>query len=100
MFEGTSLPFVSPIAKLVRFFCKSRDQWKAKCKIAKGENKSLKYRLAKMTENRNRWKAEAKALRQKLSEETSGRPSRTKSDAPEHSRRRRRGVPSGLLGAR
>ena len=53
-----SLPFRSPISKLLRFFCRSRDKWKAKCKAAKRENKSLKYRLAVMTESRNRWKAE------------------------------------------
>jgi hypothetical protein len=58
---GESLPYRSPIAKLVRFFCGSRDKWKAKCKEAKRENKSLKYRLAKMTESRNRWKAQARS---------------------------------------
>ena len=55
-----SLPFRSPISKLLRFFCRSRDKWKAKCKEAKRENKSLKYRLAVMTESRDRWKAEAR----------------------------------------
>jgi hypothetical protein len=59
-----SWSFRSPIMKLVRFFCRSRDNWKAKCKEAKRENKSLKYRLAKMTESRNRWKAEARAVAQ------------------------------------
>ena len=58
---GESLSYRSPIAKLVRFFCGSRDKWKAKCKEAKRENKSLKYRLAKMTESRNRWKAQARS---------------------------------------
>ena len=47
---GESLPYRSPISKLLRFFCSSRDKWKAKCKEAKRENKSLKYRLAVMTE--------------------------------------------------
>ena len=42
---GESLPYRSPISKLLRFFCGSRDKWKAKCKEAKRENKSLKYRL-------------------------------------------------------
>ena len=57
-----TLHYRSPISKLLRFFCRSRDKWKAKCKEAKRENKSLKYRLAVMTENRNRWKAEARNL--------------------------------------
>lgn len=68
---GKSLPYRSPISKLLRFFCRSRDKWKAKCKEAKRENKSLKYRLAVMTENRNCWKAEARGLRKTVSEETS-----------------------------
>ena len=65
-----SLPFRSPISKLLRFFCRSRDKWKAKCKAAKRENKSLKYRLAVMTESRNRWKAEVQDLRTNLQAET------------------------------
>jgi hypothetical protein len=31
---GESLPYRSPISKLLRFFCRSRDKWKAKCKEA------------------------------------------------------------------
>ncbi len=57
---GQSLPYRSPISKLVRFFWASRDKWKAKCKAAKRENKSLKTRLAKMRESRDRWKVRAK----------------------------------------
>jgi recombinational DNA repair protein (RecF pathway) len=53
--------FLSPQSKLVRFFHRSRDKWKTKCKEAKRENKSLKYRLAVMTQSRNRWKAEARS---------------------------------------
>jgi hypothetical protein len=59
---GESLPYRSPISKLLRFFCRSRDKWKAKCKAAKRENKSLKYRLAKMTESRDRWKVQTRCL--------------------------------------
>ena len=59
---GESLPYRSPISKLLRFFCRSRDQWKTKCKEAKRENKSLKYRLAKMKQSRDRWKAQARDL--------------------------------------
>jgi hypothetical protein len=50
----------SPISKLLPFFCGSRDKWKAKCKAAKRENKSLKYCLAKMKESRDRWKSLAR----------------------------------------
>jgi len=56
------LPYRSPIRKLVRFFQRSRDQWKEKCQKAKRENNSLKVRLAAMKESRDRWKAKAKEL--------------------------------------
>lgn len=46
MLIGESFPYRSQISKLLRFFCGSRDKWKARCKEAKRENKSLKYRLA------------------------------------------------------
>ena len=52
-----SLPFLSPLTKLVAFFQRSRDKWKEKCKAAKRQNKSLKLCLAKMKESRDRWKA-------------------------------------------
>ena len=51
-----SSPFLSPISKLVRFFQRSRDKWKEKCKTAKRQNKSLRLCLAKMKESRDRWK--------------------------------------------
>lgn len=59
MSVAEKLGYRSPVSKLVRFFRSSRDQWKAKCQEAKQENKSLKVRLAKMTESRDRWKAKA-----------------------------------------
>jgi len=54
----------SPVSKLLPFFRKSRNKWKAKCKAAKRKNKSLKTRLAKMKESRNRWKSKARELKQ------------------------------------
>jgi len=67
---GESLSYRSPISKLLPFFRRSRDNWKAKCIAAKQENKSLKYRLAAMTEKRNRWKAEVRDLQKCLQVET------------------------------
>ncbi len=61
MSVAETLGYRSPLAKLLRFFRRSRDQWKSKCKAAKEENKSLKIRLAKMTESRDRWKAKAQS---------------------------------------
>jgi hypothetical protein len=87
-----SLPFRSPIAKLVRFFRGSRDKWKARCKTAKRENKSLKYRLAKMTENRDRWKTEARSLRKSIAEETAPLEVPTKNRARPGSCDKRRGA--------
>ena len=86
---GESLPYRSPISKLLRFFCRSRDKWKAKCKAAKRENKSLKYRLAVMTENRNRWKAEVRDLRKSLQVETIPSEPQTKKHTTHDSRGRR-----------
>ena len=54
-----SLPFLSPLTKLVIFFRGSRDKWKEKCKTAKRQNKSLRLCLAKMKESRDRWKSRA-----------------------------------------
>jgi hypothetical protein len=60
MSVGDPLPYTSPLKKLVRFFQRSRDQWKEKCQTAKCENNSLKIRLAAMKESRDRWREKAK----------------------------------------
>ena len=70
MSSADSFSYRSPITKLLRFFRHSRDQWKAKCKTAKRENKSLKTRLAKMKESRDRWKAKARSLEDGLPAES------------------------------
>jgi hypothetical protein len=70
MSSDVSFSYRSPVAKLVRFFRHSRDQWKAKCQTAKKANKSLKICLAKMKESRDRWKAEARGLRDQLQAQT------------------------------
>ncbi len=86
-----TLPYRSPISKLLRFFCRSRDQWKAKCKKAKRENKSLKYRLAVMTESRDRWKAKARGSVESVPEQTVAAEARSpKNRAGGASRGRRR----------
>lgn len=58
------------MGKLLRFFRGSRDRWKEKCLTAKRQNKSLKTRLAKMKESRDRWKAEVRELRGGMRAET------------------------------
>ena len=52
--------FLSPVSKLMPFFQKSRDKWKAKCRESKKEVKSLKIRLAKMKASRDLWKQRAR----------------------------------------
>ena len=96
-----SLPYRSPISKLLRFFCRSRDKWKAKCKAAKGENKSLKYRLAKMTESRDRWKAQARNAGKISQVETVSAEKETiKNPAQRRPRRRCRHARLGVAAAR
>lgn len=56
MFEQT---FRSPVSKLLAFFRRSRDKWKAKCKQAKKQVKSLKAVMAKLKASRDRWKQKA-----------------------------------------
>lgn len=64
-----SLPFRSPLRKLVVFFQQSRDKWKEKCMEAKRKNKSLKVCLARMKESRDCWKARALASERELKRE-------------------------------
>jgi chromosome segregation ATPase len=52
----------SPVRKLARFFEKSRDQWKAKCREAKRTIKYLKNRVRFLEEGRDRWKSQAQEL--------------------------------------
>jgi hypothetical protein len=91
-----ALPYRSPISKLLRFFCRSRDKWKAKCKEAKRENRSLKYRLAVMTESRNRWKAEVRQMRGSLQTDTMPAEGRTKKHAERRAGGRRRPARLGV----
>ena len=87
-----TLPYRSPISKLLRFFCRSRDKWKAKCKEAKRENKSLKYRLAVMTENRDRWKAKARGSGESVPEQSvsaAEKPPKNRPGGASRGRRRR-----------
>jgi len=58
----------SPQRKLVRFFEKSRNQWKAKCRDAKRMVRRLKNRAAWLEHSRDTWKARAMQLRQRIYE--------------------------------
>jgi len=54
--------YKSPVRKLARCFEKSRDQWKAKCRVAKATIKRLQSRVRFLEESRDRWKSRAKEL--------------------------------------
>ncbi len=62
------LLYKSPRHKLIRFFEKSRNQWKAKCLEAKKQIKYLKNRLKYHQASARKWRAKAKALEQELAE--------------------------------
>lgn len=56
----------SPLLKLVKFFRRSRDGWKAKCQRAKRQNKALFVQSRAVERSRNRWKAVARESRQQI----------------------------------
>ena len=56
------LPYTSPPRKLLRFFLKSRDQWKAKCQRAKATVKRLENRVRFLEKSKAQWKSKARAL--------------------------------------
>ena len=64
----TDKVYKSPVRKLARFFEKSRDQWKAKCREAKAMAKRLKNRVRFLEESRDRWKRQAKELQAKVAQ--------------------------------
>lgn len=58
--------YKSPQRKLVRFFEKSRNQWKAKCQEAKSKVKQLKNKVRFLEESRQQWKSRTKELEGEL----------------------------------
>lgn len=60
--------YKSPVRKLARFFEKSRDQWKAKCREAKAQVKLLEKRVRFLEGSRDRWKSQVKELEAEVAE--------------------------------
>ena len=58
----------SPHRILVRFFEKSRNQWKAKCLEAKTALRRIKNRAKWLEQSRDQWKAWAQALAHRVQE--------------------------------
>lgn len=71
MNEREQKTYKSPLRKLVRFFERSRDQWKAKCMEAKATAKGLKHRVRYLEESKEEWKTKAKQLEQELARRSS-----------------------------
>jgi hypothetical protein len=65
---GEAKPYKSPPRKLVHFFEKSRDQWKAKCLQAKIAVKGLNNRIRFLESSQEHWKNRAKALEAELAQ--------------------------------
>jgi len=60
--------YKSPIHKLLRFFERSRDRWKAKCQAAKARVKRLQSHTAKLLGSRQRWKELAQQRAREIEE--------------------------------
>ncbi len=60
--------YKSPVSKLLTFFPRSRDRWKAKCQLAKRENKKLANQTRAVEKSRARWKQMAQAAQRRVAE--------------------------------
>ena len=58
--------YKSPLRKLVKFFEKSRNNWKQKSLEYKKENRRLNKKLCALETAKKRWKDEAITLRKQL----------------------------------
>lgn len=66
MNESEAKQYKSPRRKLVKFFEKSRDQWKAKSIAAKALVKYLKNRIRYLEVSQEKWKSKAIELEKEL----------------------------------
>jgi chromosome segregation ATPase len=66
--ESEAKSYKSPQRKLVKFFEKSRNQWKAKCLEAKSKVKQLKNKVRFLEESRQQWKSRTKELKEELAQ--------------------------------
>ncbi len=65
---GKGKEYKSPQRKLVKFFEKSRDQWKSKCIEAKATVKRLKNRVRFLEKSKDQWKSRVKELEEELAQ--------------------------------
>ena len=64
--DGAAVAYKSPQRKLVNFFERSRNNWKAKHAGAKGKLKQLEHRVRYLEKSKAHYKAEVKELKRKL----------------------------------
>ncbi|MCA9264530.1 MAG: hypothetical protein R3E01_33730 [Pirellulaceae bacterium] len=60
--------FKSPVAKLVRFFQRSRDLWKERHHLVKRKCRQLVKQTAAVEKSRQDWRTKALSLRQRVRE--------------------------------
>lgn len=60
--------FKSPVPKLVVFFEKSRNRWKAKCQKAKHQNKLLANQTRAVEKSREDWRRKATEAEERIRE--------------------------------
>ncbi len=58
--------YKSPMRKLVRFFERSRDGWKAKHHALKRDCKRLANQVAAVEKSREHWRSQARSLRSRV----------------------------------
>lgn len=58
--------FKSPVGKLVKFFQRSRDGWKAKCQAAKLQCKRRATQIRAVERSRQRWRDKAQAAQREV----------------------------------
>ena len=66
MSETKAKEYKSPRRKLVKFFEKSRDQWKLKCTDAKAMVKTQRNRIRFLEASKEKWKSKAIELEKEL----------------------------------
>jgi chromosome segregation ATPase len=65
---GKDRLYKRPQRKLVRFFARSRDQWKEKCLAAKALVKGLQHRGRFLERSKEYWKSRVKDLERELAQ--------------------------------
>jgi hypothetical protein len=60
--------YSSPLRKLTRFFCKSRNRWKQKCLDAKHGNKLLRNQVRAVERSREQWKRKVEEQERRIEE--------------------------------